>query len=257
MFARRRLHPPSGRVEGEERAFGEGHGGSIGVPTTLPGNSLTLVSDPPEGRVKSLCGIHLFGFALKLRIPDPVAWRGENSYSRFSSLAMARATASASSSTSWSRKRMTFQPLDSRCFAVLNRFPRRDHDSRHQSRPPTSAPGTQSPRATVQANVGVETSNRTIVAPQHTPQQALGNRLGFAQRSCSLARLSLRLVFRHGHSSNRSIVGNLPTPVLRSGSVISASTSGCRCRVRLHLLVIRWYVAAFGKGMGFCMREAN
>ena len=28
----------------------------------LPGNSLTLVSDPPGGRVKSLWGIHLFGF---------------------------------------------------------------------------------------------------------------------------------------------------------------------------------------------------
>jgi hypothetical protein len=32
---------PSGRVDG----------GSVRIPTTLPGNSLTLVSDPPGGRV--------------------------------------------------------------------------------------------------------------------------------------------------------------------------------------------------------------
>ena len=51
---------PSGRVDG----------GSIGVPTTLPGNSLTLVSDPPEGRVKSLHYLHLFFVALTLLIPD-------------------------------------------------------------------------------------------------------------------------------------------------------------------------------------------
>ena len=76
----------------------------------------------PDGRVKSLWGIHLFGFVLMHLMPDPVALRGLNSYSRFSSRAMARATASASTSTSLSLKRMTFQPMDSRCLCRFTSF---------------------------------------------------------------------------------------------------------------------------------------
>jgi len=74
------------------------------------------------GRVKSLWGIQLFGCVLTRLMPDPVALRGMNSYSKFSSRAMARATASAATSTSVSLKRMTFHPRDSRCLYRFKSF---------------------------------------------------------------------------------------------------------------------------------------
>ena len=51
---------PPGGSKARNEPSGRGAGGSIRVPTALPGNSLTLVSDPPEGRVKSLHYLHLF-----------------------------------------------------------------------------------------------------------------------------------------------------------------------------------------------------
>ncbi len=50
----KQLHAPPGRVEGEERVFGEGGSGLDTYHRLQPSgsNSLTLVSDPREGRVK-------------------------------------------------------------------------------------------------------------------------------------------------------------------------------------------------------------
>ena len=43
---------PLGGSNARHERSGRADGGSIGVLTALPGNSLALVSDPPKGRVK-------------------------------------------------------------------------------------------------------------------------------------------------------------------------------------------------------------
>jgi hypothetical protein len=50
---RKGIHPPFGRVDGEERAVGEGQPLVRRTRIAHPGNSLALVSDPPGGRVKT------------------------------------------------------------------------------------------------------------------------------------------------------------------------------------------------------------
>ena len=111
------LHPPAreGRRRGTSLRGGQRRRARRSMPKTLPGNSLTLVSDPPAREGEIVAGVQPFGCALTRRMPDPVALRGLNAYSRFSSRAMARATASASTDTHLSLNRSTLQPMDSSC----------------------------------------------------------------------------------------------------------------------------------------------
>ncbi len=62
---------PMGGSKARHELSGRADGNFLGAPTTLPGNSPALVSDPPGGRVKSLRCIHLLSLALTRRIPDP------------------------------------------------------------------------------------------------------------------------------------------------------------------------------------------
>ena len=93
-----------------------------------------------------------------------LALRGKNWYLAFSSLAMARAIRSTFSTTSWSRKRMTFQPMASKCSCRFESASTNRHDRDHQSRQSASLVGRQNPRPMVQSNVAVGISNRTIVS---------------------------------------------------------------------------------------------
>ena len=78
VFARVGLHPPWGGAKARNEPSGRGGGSSFGASTTLPGNSLTLVSDSPgDGRVKSLHCSHPSWFS-DGHPPDPQRRRTPN-----------------------------------------------------------------------------------------------------------------------------------------------------------------------------------